>query len=85
MPDEIRKHDEVVINKALELLYQHFDAAQVFVVRQEPGGMHAKTVAGGYGFGNWYSRYGQIVEWVNNGGSMGIHGDDDTSVDEEDE
>jgi hypothetical protein len=70
VPDEIRENDEGLIQQALNLLYQHFDSATIFVTRQEPGGMAAKTVAGAYGFGNWYSRYGQITEWVNNGGAM---------------
>ena len=78
MPDEFRDADETTINAALELLRKSFDTAQVFVTRQESMAYDAKTVAGSYGYGNWYARYGQIHEWVENGGAMAIRGDDET-------
>jgi hypothetical protein len=73
MPDEIQEHDEKHVNGVIDQLLKHFDTVQVFVTRQEPDG---QTVAFSPGKGNWYARYGQITEWLENGGSMSKDGDD---------
>lgn len=79
MPDEIRQHDEAIVNKAIDDLRLRFDTVQIFVTRQESGARDATTVGGSYGYGNWYARKGQIIEWLENGGAMS----DDTDNDEE--
>lgn len=68
MPDEIQAHDEAVVDRALSDLLKHFDAAEVFVVRQDGD----KTVGGAFGRGNWYSRYGIVTEWFENGGCLDL-------------
>ncbi len=69
MPDEIRDHDEKTVNLALDGLMHHFDSAMVFVTRQDG----TLTVAGAFGRGNWYSRYGIVQEWLDNGGSLDLN------------
>jgi hypothetical protein len=68
MPDEIRDHDQKIVNKALDQLLLHFDSAEVFVTRLDG----EKTVAGAFGRGNWYARYGVVAEWVDNGGGLDV-------------
>jgi len=78
MPDEFRDHDEAIVNQALDVLMKHFDAASVFVTRQD-GDL---TVGGAFGRGNWYARKGQVVEWIENGGAMHDDSDDDDGAGE---
>lgn len=86
MPDEIRDHDEVIVNKAIDDLRLRFDTVQIFVTRQEHGGRDANTVGGSYGYGNWYARYGQVINWVENDGSMRAPGEaEDTDIDDVDD
>lgn len=66
MSDEIRDHDDEVVQKSLKDLMLHFDAVTIFVTRQDGD----STIGGAWGRGNWYSRYGQVCEWIENGGSM---------------
>ena len=53
---------EAVLSVARQL-GEHFDSVQIFVTRHEPGERDG-TVTACAGIGNWYSRYGQIKEWV---------------------
>jgi hypothetical protein len=78
MPDEIRSNDVAAVNKALDQLMLHFDSATVFVTRQDG----SKTVGGAWGRGNWYSRYGIVSEWCENGGGLDTGGED-TDIDQE--
>lgn len=51
------------VQTAVDLLGEHFDTVQVFVTRHEPaeaGGTETVNL----GCGNWYARYGQVVEWI---------------------
>jgi hypothetical protein len=72
MPDEFREHDESIVNKALDQLLMHFDSATVFVTRHEG----ENTVGGAFGRGNWYSRYGIVQEWIDNGGRLDLNSRD---------
>ena len=74
--DDIQKHDEELVEGVVSQLMQHFDTVQVFVTRVEPSG---ETIGFGPGRGNWYARYGQVHEWLENGGAMHL-----TERDEED-
>jgi hypothetical protein len=65
--DEIRQHDEQYVNGIAADLMRHFDSVQIFVTRQEPC---KNTLAFSIGSGNWYARFGQVQEWLNNGGAM---------------
>ena len=67
MPDEIEEHDQQFIKDILSQLRRHYPTAQVFITREEPGG---ETLAYSTGYGNWYARFGQVTEWLNNGGAM---------------
>ena len=64
---EMRLHDEGFVDKKVQELMSHFDAAQIFVTRQEPDG---RTMAYSTGKGNFYSRWGVIHEWIARGGGM---------------
>jgi hypothetical protein len=44
-------------------LAEHFDSVQIFATRHEAG-TEDGTVTVNHGTGNWFARYGQIVEWV---------------------
>lgn len=69
-PDEIRKHDNEIVKKAVQGLMMHFDTVQVFVSRHDAGS--EQTVGCSIGEGNWYARFGQIHEWLKNGGVMSL-------------
>lgn len=49
-----REQDMARVQKALDLLSEHFDTVQIFVTRHEDGGTRAANL----GSGNWYARYG---------------------------
>lgn len=49
------------IDKALELMREHFDAVQILATFQENG----STDTGYVGFGNWYARQGMAHEFIN--------------------
>lgn len=59
------QHDEDLrrVRAACDTLMEHFDSVHVFVTRHEAGRLDG-TVNAHYGAGNWFTRYGQIVEWV---------------------
>lgn len=47
------------VKKAAEALGEHFDSVQIFANRVDAEG----TISLSHGCGNWFARYGQIVEW----------------------
>lgn len=55
--------DPALIAEAIAKLVAHFDSVQIFASRHRKGDNKTEHVTGGYG--NWYSRYGQIAEWLN--------------------
>lgn len=63
MPDSTEKADMERIQKALDILSEHFDSVQIFASRHEPA-TEDGTIAATRGFGNWYARYGQIAQWM---------------------
>lgn len=56
--------DKELICRTARSLAEHFDSVQIFVSRHQPAELDG-TMRVSIGTGNWYSRYGQIVEWVN--------------------
>ncbi len=82
MPDEIQKYDEEYADGIVKQLLRHFDSAQLFLTRLEPDG---RTLAFSPGSGNWYTRFGQVQEWLNNGGAMHVSEHDDTDSDDYDD
>ncbi len=69
---EVQQADLNRVEKAIADLLPYFDTVQVFVSRLEPAG---DTMACSVGRGNWYSRFGQIGEWLRNGGAMHVERD----------
>lgn len=51
------------VRQAMIALGEHFDTVQIFTTRYEPESDHC-TVNRSLGSGNWFSRYGQVKEWV---------------------
>ena len=50
------------VDAALKELGEHFDSVMIFTTRHESTEAGTHTVA--KGVGNWYARFGQVVEWV---------------------
>lgn len=61
MPDN---PDVRMVREHVTQLGEHFDSVHVFVTRHEPGQENG-TVTINLGSGNWFSRYGQIRNWIN--------------------
>lgn len=49
-----------LLQKHAGALSEHFDSVQIFVTRLEANATRSWV----HGEGNWYARYGQIVEWI---------------------
>lgn len=56
-------HDLKMVREAAERLGEHFDSVQILTTRHEPG-TEDGTVNVNYGVGNWFTRYGQVREWL---------------------
>lgn len=59
----MKDEDQRRIQAALDALGEHFDSVMIFTTRHESS--EDGTTAIAKGVGNWYARYGQVVEWVN--------------------
>ena len=51
------------LKKAIHDLGEHFESVHIFVSTHQPAEVGG-TVHASAGVGNWYSRYGQIREWI---------------------
>lgn len=51
------------IEKALEVLSEHFDTVQIFCTRYDSGEENG-TVNISRGVSHWFARYGQVCDWV---------------------
>lgn len=58
-----RKQDLDRVEAALQTLSEHFDTVQIFCTRHESGEENG-TVNVNRGMGNWFARYGQVMEWI---------------------
>lgn len=63
MAGEEKDVDLERVQAAINLLSEHFDTVQVFCTRHEPGELDG-TVNVNLGAGNYYTRSGQIREWL---------------------
>lgn len=54
--------DLKMLEKHLAELSEHFDSVHIFVTRHEQGESNG-TINANMGTGNWFTRYGQILEW----------------------
>lgn len=52
------------IEQAIEQIGEHFDTVQIFATRHIPDGNSSETRGYTYGSGDWFSRYGQIQQWI---------------------
>lgn len=62
--DDVEDKDMEIVKKHAEQLGEMFDSVQIFVTRHEAG-EHDGTINAHYGAGNYFTRYGQIRNWVN--------------------
>lgn len=61
------------VKQAVNILYEHFDAVQIFASRANDDG--SGTVHCNYGAGNWFARYGHVKSYVNDTEKSYILGD----------
>lgn len=52
-----------LVEKHVNQLAEHFDTVQIFTTRHDAG-VEDGTVTVNMGAGNWYARFGQVMEWV---------------------
>lgn len=62
MPEDDNAQFEAVLATARQL-GEYFDSVQIFVTRHESGERDG-TINVNAGIGNWFTRFGQIKEWV---------------------
>lgn len=62
MSDEIEDKDLKIIREIAEKLGEHFDSVQIFCTRYESD--ECGTISAKWGIGNWFSRIGQVREWI---------------------
>lgn len=58
-----KENDLERVDAAINLLSEHFDAVQIFASRHEPE-TEDGTVSVEKGSGNWFTRYGQVSDWM---------------------
>lgn len=63
LPSEEQKADLDKIKASLDQLGEHFDTVQIFATKHD-GGDDGATHSFHKGIGNWWARFGQVVEWV---------------------
>jgi uncharacterized protein YehS (DUF1456 family) len=52
--------DATLLQKHAAALSEHFDSVQIFVTRLEANATRCFV----HGEGNWYARYGQVIDWI---------------------
>lgn len=62
-PISQRNADIDILKAHTARLMEHFDSVQIFVTRNNPRA--SNTTAAAWGSGNWYARYGQTINWIN--------------------
>lgn len=55
--------DQSKVDAAIQTLIEHFDSVQIFVSRHEPG-EHDGTIFVQKGAGSFFTRYGQVKEFL---------------------
>lgn len=63
MSDTGKNEDMERVEAACRALGEHFDSVQIFVTRHEPF-QRDGTVNINVGEGNWFTRYGQVSDWM---------------------
>jgi hypothetical protein len=62
MSDDSQDEDMKRLRQHVDALADHFDAVQIFASRHEAGEQDG-TVNIHWGAGNYFARYGQVMEW----------------------
>lgn len=61
---DVKKEElEALVKKHVDALGEHCETVQVFVTMPHPDDPHV-TRSYEFGCGNWFARYGQIVEYM---------------------
>lgn len=63
VPEAEKNEDMELIARHARELGEYFDSVQILVSRHEPE-IEDGTINASYGVGNWYSRYGQVRDWL---------------------
>jgi len=58
--DERKEEDLERVRRHVAQLAEHFDSVEVFCTRSAG----EETMSVNLGAGNWFTRYGQVVEWI---------------------
>lgn len=61
MSDKLK--DLKMVEDAANALAEHFDSVQIYTTRYEPA-VEDGTVNIAFGVGNFFTRYGQVIEWI---------------------
>ena len=63
--DETEKKDSKVklVEDHVARLSEHFDSVQIFVTKHDNAAYNG-TRNINWGTGNWFARYGQVMEWL---------------------
>lgn len=57
------QEEQALLARVASQLGEHFDTVQIFASKHDPAEADG-TVTLNYGVGNWYARYGQVIEWT---------------------
>lgn len=64
MEDEQRDKKLKLLDNQVRVLMQNFDSVHIFATKFETDGAESKTAHYVRGDGNWFTRYGQVREWL---------------------
>jgi hypothetical protein len=59
----LENEDVKRVGRVVTELGEHFDSVQIFATRCESGELGG-TITVHMGTGNWFTRYGQVKEWI---------------------
>ena len=57
------KADLKLVEDAANALGEHFETVQIFTTRHESGTLDGTSNVN-IGVGNWFARYGQVIDWI---------------------
>ena len=63
MNEQERDDKMKLIEQTCSRLQEHFDSVQIFATKHDPT-MSEGTINWHYGSGNWFTRWGQIKDWI---------------------
>lgn len=63
MNDEQKDEKLKILEQTCSRLQEHFDTVQIFATKHDPT-MSEGTIHWVFGSGNWFARWGQILDWI---------------------